>query len=365
MLNKIASVLPAFRSLGPTSSFYELVMDQSPNMIFVKDDAFRFVYANRAVCRLFAPEEQDRILGYTRTEDFTEEERSIFQQEDRLAFAHGASEIIEEITDYTGESHIFLTRKTRFYGPAGEALILGISTDITELSKREKSLVESNKMLEHFAALAAHDLRSPLCTFISCGELITLDEQTQLSPQSREMLGMMDESARHLTKHIALLLETYKAQRPTPAKRHTQDMNLLLEQVKFNLSHAIETNGARIYSSRLPSLKIESGRIRQLFHNLIENSLKYRGEDAPVVVIRHEEREGEAFFAFEDNGLGIPEASRDHVFGLGSQLNGENSGAGFGLNLCRRIVEDHGGRIWVDGNTPIGCRICFLLPRVA
>lgn len=344
------------------NTFFNLVMENNPNMIFVKDENFVIRYANKAFFNLYAPEYRDRIIGYTTIEDFAEKEAALFLAEDRKAFKEGYTEIIEELGNYKGVIRTYLTKKIRFQGADGKPLMLGICTDITELAEREKALVQANTMLENFAALAAHDLRSPLASYVSMLELIDLDKSNKLTPDGRFMLSSMRESIEMLLQHISGLMKVYKADFEGKVERSEVDLNLVLEQVKFNLHTLIEHQG-KIHSNRLPVLQVDAHLFRHLFHNLIENSVKYRSSESPVVIIRYYLANNEHCFSVEDNGIGLANTNDETLFRVFQQGGDTKSGGiGIGMALCKKVVELHGGKIWADRTVDKGARICFTIP---
>lgn len=341
--------------------FFHIVMDNNPCWVFVKNERSEFVYANKALLSVLPPHKRDNLIGKTFVEDFTPEQAEVYLEEDRRAFERGNSEIIEEITDYTGKTTTLLTRKTCFTAKNGERLMLAISTDITEHAARQRELVQTNNMLENFAAVAAHDLRSPLATYTSLLELILLDQENVLSSKTKQYLDMMHDSALRLTNHITGLLSTYKASYANSVNRSAVDLNILFEQVRFNLDTLINSCEAKVMSNRLPTLDVDENLFRHMLLNLIENSLKYRSpQRRPIVIVKHETRGNTHLFSIEDNGIGIKPSQEQKVFQLYEQIDGsEKSGVGLGLSLCRRIAQLHNGKMWIDHKYTKGCRICF------
>lgn len=353
----------ALRRLLASRNLFDIIMDNFPNWVFVKDEEFRIIYANRSFLELYAPDKREHILGTTTLEDFTEEEKFVFLQEDRKAFETGFTEIVEELQDYKGATKTVLTQKIRFEDDHGKPLILGICTDITQMALRERELAQSNMALENFAALAAHDLRSPLGTFISGIELIKLDKETKLSPASLEYLDLMRNGARNLVDQISGLLSTYKASHEHATVRSEVDLNMVLEEVKFNLSSIIKDADAHITSTRLPMVRVDKSLFRQLFHNLIENSIKYRSGDKPVIIVRCEVEPQNFKFSVEDNGVGVKDQA-GNIFSLYERKKSTDiDGYGIGLSLCKKIIELHEGKIWIDPEYKQGFRISFTVPK--
>lgn len=342
----------------------QLALDHVPDLVFIKDAQSRFLYANQAFLGLYPPEKRNRILGFTTAEDFPREQVERFLEQDRRAFALGNSQVVEEITALTGEVRTFETRKIRFETRDGEPRLLAIAHDITELVARERSLAALNGKLQHFSAMAAHDLRSPLATFISTLERIQDDPQSHLSPRSRERMGQMIASASNLLDNITSLLNATKAEHGSAGIEFARvDMNLLLADVRFNLQKAIADAGAQVLAPRLPAIIGHEPLLRQLLQNLIENSIKYADPNRSLQVTIQYQLEGTMHtFSVEDNGPGIAAGAAQKMFALFEQQSDSSSGAGIGLALCNSIVRLHQGSIRVDSEFQGGCRIVFAIP---
>lgn len=346
---------------------FDMIMDNAPCLVFVKDSESRFLYANKMVVDLYPPEKRDRIIGHTTIEEFSPEEVALFLAEDKRALEGQNTEIIEEIISYTGLKRTFLTRKMCFTDHDGEKRLLGICSDITDLSRREQALSLANQQLESFSAIAAHDLRSPLASYIVALQLVTLDRDTQLSDASKSYIGQVISGAASLCENISGLLAVTKATHDAGEFLKTPtDLNMVVDVVKFNLGALLAHSKALLYTSRLPELSINRGMVTQLFQNLIENSIKYQSSSRqPQITIRHDLVGDAHHFTVEDNGQGVSENTAKSAFGLFEQgdENGAKGGVGIGLSLCRRIVELHGGKIWMEPGHDIGTRVHFTLPH--
>lgn len=354
------SLVPNPANIEIDPAFFDLVMRSNPNLIFVKDQKSRFLYANQALLEFFAPEKRHKIIGYTTVEDFPAAEAAVFLQEDQHAFRNGKSDIVEEVTDYKKRTRTLMTKKMTFRCRTGKILLLGISTDITELARRERDLVESNAMLENFAALAAHDLRTPLSTFTGYLSLILHDKKNVLTPASTKYIAMMQESVMCFSEQISGILKVYKAGNDGKVDFCRTDLNILFEEAKFNLGNIIGMNNATILSNRLPTLAVDPNLFRHLLMNFFENSIKYKSAAAPVIIFKYAEENGEHVFSVEDNGVGIKPEEEEKLFQIYRQAGVKHSGGvGIGLAMCRSVIEMHGGKIWIDHNYKNGCRLCF------
>ena len=143
------------------------------------------------------------------------------------------------------------------------------------------------------------------------------------------------------------------------------DCASVMERVVLNLRASIEETGASVTWSDLPILRAHDVRLVQLFQNLVGNALKYRRSDAPVVQVAAERRDADWLFSVQDNGMGIKPDYAQQIFGIFKRLHGNKyPGTGIGLAICQRIVENYGGRIWVESKPGIGSVFYFTLPRV-
>ncbi|HYP06563.1 MAG TPA: ATP-binding protein [Bryobacteraceae bacterium] len=236
-----------------------------------------------------------------------------------------------------------------------------------ELNHQAKLLTASNADLEEFARAVSHDLQEPLRNVIGFAELLSRRHSAKLDQDGSEFLGYITDSAQRMSKMIQGLLAYSRTvyARETPERI---DLNDTLDWAKSNLALAIEESRATIIADRLPAVKGNALQIGQVMQNLIGNAIKYRRTGvAPVIQIRAaSEDANEHRIAISDNGTGIPENLHNHVFGLFKRAHGRDySGAGVGLAVCKRIVEAHGGRIWVESTPGAGAKFYFTLPAAA
>jgi PAS domain S-box-containing protein len=353
--------LLAQEPLGMIHHIIPLVLNHANKWIFVKDRDYKIVFANELFLKLYAPDKRDGILGTTTIESFPKEQADVFLSEDKKAFDTGYAELIEELTDYKGRKIHLQSQKIRFYDEQGNAFILGICHDITEHVLREKELAEKNLSLENFAAIAAHDLRSPLASCVSGIDFIEHADKT-IAPQSMHILSMIKHTCKDLLKQIGGILTVYKNSAEGNLSPEVVDLKLLIEEIKFALHDAIQVNGATILSNHLPDVYADKTMFKQVISNLIENSIKYRSEQKPVIIIRCVEQDDHFLFSIEDNGVGIKEKDHETVFELYKQGELSPDGAGIGMSLCKKIIDLHQGTIWVDPNHRPGCKINFTIP---
>jgi PAS domain S-box-containing protein len=256
---------------------------------------------------------------------------------------------------------------------AGQTLLYGIGLDITErqqaqeqLERFAQELQRSNQELEQFAYVASHDLREPLRMIRSYVELLARRYEGQLDADADDFIGFTVEGVARMQALIDGLLSYSRiGTRGRPfVPTATADV---LAQTLRNLEVAIAEEEAQIHYGELPPVRGDSIQLVQLFQNLIDNALKFSNARAPEVEIRAT-REGQMWrFAVQDNGIGIAPRHRERIFQIFQRLHTreEYPGTGIGLAMCKKIVERHGGRIWVETEAETGSTFYFTLPAVA
>lgn len=214
---------------------------------------------------------------------------------------------------------------------------------------------------QQLAAMAAHELQEPLRMVERYTRILAEDYKGRLDGQADELLGFAHEGACRLQDLIdGLLLFSRLDASGRPFQRvESAD---LLERVVADLGQTIEESGARITHDSLPVIEADPGQIVQLLRNLLGNALKFRGGDPPRVHLSATRLRGEWVFAVQDNGIGMAPEEAKTIFTLFARLRPEVPGSGVGLAVCRKIVERHGGRIWVESQPGQGSTFFFTLP---
>ncbi|MCC6748468.1 MAG: PAS domain S-box protein [Deltaproteobacteria bacterium] len=250
------------------------------------------------------------------------------------------------------------------------AIYTCIARDITArvqaeaaLEVRSEELARSNAELEQFAYIASHDLQQPLRSVVTFLQLLSRRYQGKLDTQADEYITFAVDGAKRMQTLISDLLAYSRVQRAeTPPAR--VELNALLTEVQENLRGSIEAAGAQLVVWPLPTVLGQSSQLVQLFQNLVDNAIKFRGSATPRVEIGFEARGDEWVFHVKDNGIGLDPAYADKIFVLFQRLHGrgEYPGTGVGLAVAKKIVEQHGGRIWVESRPGQGSTFFFTLP---
>jgi light-regulated signal transduction histidine kinase (bacteriophytochrome) len=238
---------------------------------------------------------------------------------------------------------------------------LKISND--ELGALVIKLRAQNDQLEQFNYATSHDLREPLNTMVAFTELIQTDYADKLGPDGIKYLQYTTQAAQRMRELVDSLMMYLKVGQND--YRVETNLDVLLADVSREMAGSINSSGASVGYHGLPTLPVNDHEIKRLFQNLISNAIKYRKPDTPPEIGIAAWRGGanQWIFAVDDNGIGIAEADREKVFQIFKQLHvrGQYEGVGLGLAMCKKIVEMHGGNIWVEPSTTGGTRVCFSL----
>ncbi|HEX6360534.1 sensor histidine kinase [Actinophytocola sp.] len=235
----------------------------------------------------------------------------------------------------------------------------------TQLDQRSTDLERSNAELEQFAYIASHDLQEPLRKVASFCQLLERRYKRQLDERADQYIAFAVDGAKRMQILINDLLAFSRVGRVV--REHVKvSCDDVLEQAIANVSYAIEQAEAAVEADPLPTVSAEVPLLTTVFQNLISNALKFRGEESPRVRITVR-RAGDFWeFAVSDNGIGIDEEFAERIFVIFQRLHNKADypGTGIGLAMCRKIIEFHGGRIWLDTTVESGSRFCFTLPVI-
>jgi PAS domain S-box-containing protein len=274
-----------------------------------------------------------------------------FQAEFRVVHPDGSIHWI------AGRGQVFLDE---FGAPAR---MIGIGLDLTERKQIEENLARSNRELEQFACIASHDLREPLRMVKSYVELLARRYGGKLDQEAREFIAFAVDGATRMQQMIDGLLDLSRAAKSGAGLRPTES-SAALDRALQNLKPMIEESGAMVTRGRLPRVPADPVQLTEVLQNLVGNSIKFRGEEPPRIEVAAERRGGEWVFSIRDNGIGIEREHAERIFDIFHRLNdrGRYAGVGIGLAVTKRIIERHGGRIWMESEPGRGATFYFTLP---
>ncbi len=230
----------------------------------------------------------------------------------------------------------------------------------------ERRLEERNRELSMFASVASHDLREPLRTISSYLMLLQRNYRGVLDERANEFIDFTTDAAARMSALITDLLDLARLD-STPADYAEVDMREVCDEVLSALRGAIDECGGTVtIGEPLPIIRGNRVFLSQLFQNLIGNGIKYRGHESPVVRFEATDGGENWLFSVTDNGIGIPANQKTAIFEPFQRLHGTNSnyqGSGVGLAICKKVVERHGGHIWVESEPGKGSTFYFTLPK--
>lgn len=234
-----------------------------------------------------------------------------------------------------------------------------------ELRRSNAELQRANSELEVFAYSASHDLKEPLRTITMFAELVQRNMAERLEANDENLLKTLLASARRMSTLIDDLLLYRRAAKSAEGPAPNVDANGVVSEVLDGLSGQINDAGAKvIVAGALPSVAIHRSCLAQLFQNLISNGIKYRSGVPPQIQIAARTERNWCVFSITDNGLGISREYGEQIFAPFQRLHGrEYPGSGIGLAICQRLVQQYGGRVWLEKSAPgQGSTFCFSAP---
>jgi PAS domain S-box-containing protein len=244
-------------------------------------------------------------------------------------------------------------------------IIGGVSVfrDITERKKME-DLLRSNTELQQFANVASHDLQEPLRMVASYVQLLEEHLKGKLDEDGKEYMGFAVDGAKRMQLLVNGLLEYSRVESQAKAPQLV-DMNQILNQTLKNMEIRISETRAVITHTTLPQVMGDPVQLTQLMQNLFSNALKFQKSEMPEIDFSARELDNEWVFSCKDNGIGIDPKYFDRIFVIFQRLHHRNeySGTGIGLAICKRIVERHGGKLWVESQPHRGTTFFFSLPK--
>ncbi|MBC8265105.1 MAG: PAS domain S-box protein, partial [Anaerolineales bacterium] len=253
----------------------------------------------------------------------------------------------------------------------GNAYVEGILHDITERKRAEEerrrllaNLEARNRELESFVYSVSHDLRAPLVSLDGFSHLLYKDFYDQLGDQGQHYLDRIQANVSHMNALISELLELARIGQVVGPTEEI-DVAVLLREIQKELAIKLEEAGVElVVQEPLPTVHANRTRIRQVFTNLIENAIKFRSQERPLRIEVGCQQEG-GFYRFHvaDNGIGIAPQYHELIFAPFRRLDPQTEGVGMGLALVKKIVEHHGGRVWVESEEGSGATFYFTLPN--
>ncbi len=358
------------------------ILKHSSALITMKDTQGRYLFANRSMLQLL---EKDVTEVLRRTDDdlFPPEIATRLRESDAQVLTDGEPVTLEEELADGQSRHHMITVKFPLYRPGNEIYALcSIATDISERKRAEglsrryardletanRNLTRSNQELDEFAYIASHDLKEPLRGIHTIGSILLQDYEDKLDEAACKKLRRVTELSKRMSTLVNDLYYYSRLGRTELAVQQI-DLNEVIADVRQTLP-ALDDDHVRLVTAKpLPSIVCDTLRVTELYRNLVSNAIKYNESDEKRIEVGCAEGENqdrrELVFHVKDNGIGIPEDMHDEVFRIFKRLHKAQDyggGTGSGLTFVKKIVENHGGRIWLESAVGRGTTFFFTLP---
>jgi len=364
----VEGVRAPFRALDWERAHLKALLTTIPDLVWLKDVEGRYLTCNPMFERFFGAKE-DAIVGRT-DHDFVDAALAdFFRQKDLEALAADRPSVNEEWVTFADDGHRALleTIKTPMRDASGVLIgVLGIARDITARRQTEDSLESANQHLEQFAHVASHDLREPLRTVNSYVALLERRYGGHLDDEGQQFMKYIRDAAQRADRMVLDLLEFSQLAR-SAEPFVAVPMGEVVEAATAALARPRNEAGAEIaVTTELPVVMGSRVELTRLLQHLIGNAIKYRHpERRPNVTISCRRHPEGWLFAVADNGIGIEAAYFDSIFAIFQRLHTREryEGNGIGLAICKKVVEHHNGRIWVESVPDQGSTFLFTLPE--
>ncbi|MDX1545420.1 MAG: PAS domain S-box protein [Rhodothermales bacterium] len=342
---------------------YRLLFENAPEAIAIQN-ADRVLAANAACARLLAAESPSAVVGVDPYRVILPEDRALVEREVAAMMASGAPSPRVPLRYRRFDGEVIdvevVATPTRWEGEAAMQILIA---DVTERNRAKAALERSNRELEQFAYVASHDLQEPLRTISSYVRLLEKRYQGRLDEDADDFIAYIVDGAGRMQALIRDLLSYSRAGR-REIRRVPVALGEALDQTLVGMQGRIDESGARITRGPLPTVRADATQMILLLQNLISNGIKFRGEAVPEVHVSSERSPEGWRIAVKDNGIGIQPEHQHRIFEVFKRLQSRRTyeGTGIGLAICKKIVERHGGRLWVESEPGHGATFFFTLP---
>jgi PAS domain S-box-containing protein len=333
----------------------------------------RFLRVNRRLCQILGYPEAELLLLTGKQISHPDDIEVIDQQRPRLyAGEIDALRLEKRYLRKDGSPVWVALTMTVERTPAGKPQYeIAIYDDIDSRKQAEAALqtahdelARSNSELEQFAYVASHDLQEPLRMVASYTQLLGKRYGDRLEGDAKEFMAYIVDGAGRMKQLIEDLL-AYSRVGTRGKDFKPVKLDTVVARARANLRGALEDSGGEITSDPLPEVLGDESQLVQLMQNLAGNALKFRGEAKPAVHVSFSEKENEYAIAVTDNGIGIDPQYFERIFMVFQRLHdkGQYPGTGIGLAICKKVVDRHGGHLWVESSLGKGSRFIFTLPK--
>jgi PAS domain S-box-containing protein len=353
---------------------FQVVLESTPNAIILMDTDGDITYVNT---------QAERLFGYKKSELIGEKIEILIPERFRKNHPNFRQMFFlsPSVRSMGVGRDLFAVRKDGSEAPVEiglnpvetehGTLVLASIIDITERKKHEttinnqiKELEIKNRELEQFNYISSHDLQEPLRTLNNVIHLLEKKHYDEFSDSTKQYLGYLSASSSRMSNLVKGLLDYSRIGRKQEFE--TINCQTIIDEVLADLDSAIHESQAKIQLEKLPELRANATEIRLLFQNLINNAIKFCHKNTPPIInISASQTKEDWKFSISDNGIGIPKKYQEKIFIIFQRLHSqeEYKGTGIGLSHCQKIVESHGGKIWVDSEPDHGSTFYFTLRK--
>lgn len=329
-------------------------------------------YCNGALLRLWGVEDEGSPIGEPFRDLWADSEamqRMLFSEEAPEKFKTEAVALRSDGGVFDAYLEAYLVRDDQGEPLCVTAFVMDVSErkrHETELASLLDELRRSNEDLQQFAYAASHDLQEPLRIIAGFSQLLSRRYSGKIDKDADEFIHFIVDGAERMQALIEDLLE-YSRVHTRAGAMAPVDLREVLKYSMDNLKMSIEESGAAVHVGELPIVTADKRQLAQLFQNLLHNAIKFKAQEPPEITVSSQLRGGEWLVVVRDNGLGVDAEYAERIFEVFKRLHsrGEYPGTGVGLAICKRIVERHKGRIWVEPAPGGGSSFCFTLPVAA
>lgn len=356
---------------------YEQILEQIPIGIVTFDKDLHYTYINSAAVK--DSEMRAWLIGKNDEAYFKHRNLDMKAADERMEILKAALdkravvEVEQTMTDRHGQLKSSLKGAAPVYNDDRTELLtlIGYSMDITSIKDAERQvrdyaqeLERRNGELQHFVYATSHDLKSPLRNISSHLQILQRRNKENLDAESVELINYTVQSVKHLNQ---LINDIYQYSVADSNDKPTETVNLINVVSTIISDHrtAINERNAKVEYSNLPELKLAPSHISMVLTNLISNAIKYNQAQHPMVHVYSHESDSDYIFTVADNGIGIPEEYHKQIFEIFRRLHTADTyeGTGVGLAICKKIVENYGGKIWVESEQGKGSKFRFSLAK--
>jgi PAS domain S-box-containing protein len=352
------------------------VIDTLPDYIYLKDTEHRCLVSNAANARVLGATSPEEVEGKTLSDFYSSEEAAIYDNQDKLIIETGKPYLNQEnhfVDLESGQQRWSWMSRLPFYDADGRILgIVGISRDITAFKEaeweRERLITElqiKNAELERFTYTVSHDLKTPLVTISGFLGFLERDVASGNMERIKQDTTTIRDAVEQMKRLLQDLLDLSRVGRVVNPPVDISFGVIAREALNMISIHLADLEVEVMVGADMPTVRVDYLRLVEVMQNLLENAIKFMGnQPQPHIEIgtRGQDKRGYMIFFVKDNGIGIDSQYHEQVFKLFHRLDQGIEGTGIGLALVKRIIETHGGRIWVESTAGKGATFCFTLP---